>query len=133
MSAVRILLIEDSKFLSLATARVLAREGHSVNTAKDGEEGVRMTRETLPDLVLLDMMLPRIAGVDVLRLLKGDPATRHIPVIVLTGLSERNAEKLLNLGAAGFIEKSDTLLDKDAANLVQVVNRFGPKTASASV
>jgi DNA-binding response OmpR family regulator len=127
----KILLIEDSKFLSAATARALAKEGHSVSTAKDGEEGLRLTREALPDLVLLDMMLPKIAGIDVLRLLKSDAATNQIPVIVLTALSERNTEKLLSLGAAGFIEKSETLLEKDAAHLIQVLNRVMAKTASA--
>lgn len=129
----KILLIEDSKFLSVATARALTKEGHSVNTAKDGEEGLRMTRETLPDLVLLDMMLPKIAGIDVLRLLKGDAATKNIPVIVLTALSERNTETLLKLGAAGFVEKSEALLDKDAASLMEVLRRVAAKTASAGV
>jgi DNA-binding response OmpR family regulator len=129
----KILLIEDSKFLSVATARALTKEGHSVRTAKDGEEGLRVTREIMPDLVLLDMMLPKIAGIDVLRLLKSDAATKHIPVVVLTALSERNTEKLLSLGAAGFVEKSETLLEKDAAKLMEVLRRVTTKAASAGV
>jgi CheY-like chemotaxis protein len=87
----------------------------------------------MPDLVLLDMMLPKIAGVDVLRLLKSDVATKYIPVIVLTALSEKNTETLLKLGAAGFIEKSEALLEKDAANLIQVLNGVMAKAASAGV
>jgi CheY-like chemotaxis protein len=125
----RILLIEDSKFLQLVNGRALAKAGYTVTTASDGKEGVRAAREELPDLVLLDMMLPKISGLDVLRLLKGDSVTKEIPVIVLTALSERNKEKLLKEGAIGYVEKSDTLLEKDSAALVQAVARAMSKSS----
>ncbi len=63
----KILLVEDSKFLRLATERALARAGYEINSAPDGEEALRLAKEKLPDLILLDMLLPKMSGPDVLR------------------------------------------------------------------
>jgi DNA-binding response OmpR family regulator len=130
----KILLIEDSKFLGIAIARALAKHGNKVEIAKDGEEGLTRIRQSSPDAVLLDMMLPKISGTDVLRLLKADAATKDLPVIVLTGLSQRNTETLTKLGAAGYIEKTDALLDDNAATLIQALNTIVlPNAAPAGV
>jgi CheY-like chemotaxis protein len=67
------------------------------------------------------MMLPKISGPDVLKALKGNPATRDIPVVVLTSLSQRNEEKLLHEGAAAYFEKSTLELDKSSDRLVATV------------
>ena len=128
----RMLVIEDSRFLRQAIERALTRAGHTVSTANDGEEGVRVARETAPDLVLLDMMLPKLGGLDVLRILKTDPNTKDIPVIVLTSLSERNKEKLLGEGAAAYVEKSSTLLENNSTALVQAVTAIIAKVAATS-
>jgi CheY-like chemotaxis protein len=125
----RILVIEDSKFLRRALDRSLTKAGYTVNTASDGDEGVREAREKLPDLVLLDMMLPKIPGLEVLRALKQDATTKEIPVIVLTGLSALNKDKLLAAGAAAYVEKSDTLLERDAAALIEAVAQAIAKVA----
>src|ERR1700758_3427386 len=103
---IKILLVEDSKFLRLATERALARAGYEMNSAADGEEALRLAREKLPDLILLDMLLPKMSGPEVLAALKQDSATRAIPVVVMTGMSEKNASRLQGDGAAGFLEKS---------------------------
>jgi CheY-like chemotaxis protein len=66
----KILLVEDSKFLRLATERAMVRAGYDVTSAADGEEGLRLAREKLPDLILLDIMLPKLSGPDVLKALK---------------------------------------------------------------
>jgi DNA-binding response OmpR family regulator len=66
----KILLIEDSKFQRMASERALLNAGYSVIHAKDGDEGLRAARENIPDLILLDMMLPKLSGLDVLRALK---------------------------------------------------------------
>ena len=63
----KILLVEDSKFLRLATERALARVGYEMSSAADGEEALRVAREKLPDLILLDMLLPKMSGLDVLK------------------------------------------------------------------
>jgi CheY-like chemotaxis protein len=108
----KILLVEDSKFLRLATERAMARAGYEVTSAADGEEALRLAREKLPDLILLDMLLPKMSGPDVLKALKLDPATSAIPVVVMSGLSQKNAAKLEKDGAFAFLEKSELALDQ---------------------
>src|ERR1017187_120005 len=76
----KILLVEDSKFLRLATERALARAGYEMSSASDGEEALRVAREKVPDLILLDMLLPKMSGPDVLKALKQDASTRAIAV-----------------------------------------------------
>ena len=118
-----ILLVDDSKLQRLAIQRVLTKGGHSVTVAADGEEGLRLARQTLPNLVLLDMILPRMDGIAVLEALKKDPATAHIPVVALTGLSQRNEEKLKGAGAAAFYQKSELGVEKGADALLAMVHR----------
>ncbi len=74
-----------------------------------------------PDIILLDMLLPKISGPAVLKSLKNDPTTTHIPVIVLTSLSQKNEEKLLQEGAAAYFEKSTLELDKSSDRLAVTV------------
>ena len=118
---IKILLIEDSKMLRIAGTRALTRAGYEVVAAEDGEQALRFAREKPPDLIVLDMMLPKVTGLDVLRALKSDPLTQGAPVIVLSGLSGANREKLINEGAAAFLEKSENLLANDSAELVDAV------------
>jgi CheY-like chemotaxis protein len=120
----KILLVEDSKFLRLATERALVRAGYEVSSAGDGEQALRLAREKSPDLMLLDMLLPKMAGLDVLKALKRDPATARIPVVVLTGLSRANAERLSEDGACGFLEKSTLRLDQGSEGLLLAVERI---------
>jgi CheY-like chemotaxis protein len=121
----KVLLIDDSKFLRLASQRSLAKAGYEVWTAADGEEGLRIVREKQPDVVILDLMLPKMPGIDVLRAIKQTGETKQIPVIVQTGLSERNREKLIAEGAAGFIEKSEALLAGKSESLVEAIAQVG--------
>jgi CheY-like chemotaxis protein len=114
----KILLVEDSKFLRIATERALIRAGYETTSATDGFEALRMAREGSPDLILLDMLLPKMSGLDVLRTLKQDEFTKSIPVVVLTGMSQKNAERLQQDGASGFLEKSVLELDKNADKLL---------------
>jgi CheY-like chemotaxis protein len=120
----KILVVEDSKFLRVATERALTHAGYEVSSAGDGEQALRVAGEKLPDLILLDMMLPKMGGPEVLRALKKDPATAEIPVVVLTGLSQKNAERLQEDGAAGFLEKSALGMDQGSEALVVAVRDF---------
>lgn len=120
-----ILVIEDSRFLRSALQRMLARAGHRVIVAGDGLEGLRQAREMHPDVILLDMMLPALDGTEVLRQLKGNPLTRAIPVVVLSGLSQRNEEWMRIAGAAAYFEKSKLNLEEDGRVLIQVVEHIG--------
>lgn len=117
----KILLIEDSKFQRIANGRALVKAGYSVIHAGDGDEGLRIAREDMPDLILLDMMLPKLSGLDVLRALKADVLVKHIPVIVLSGLGQANETKLLKEGAAAFLLKSEKSLENDSLVLIQAV------------
>lgn len=120
----KILLVEDSKFLRLATERALSRAGYEVSTAGDGDEALRAAQEKLPDLILLDMLLPKMSGLDVLKALKTNLLTKAIPVVVLTGMAQKNEAKLREDGAAGFLEKSALELDKGSAALLAAVREF---------
>jgi CheY-like chemotaxis protein len=117
----KVLLVEDSKFLRLANERALSKAGYQVSTAGDGEEALKIANDKLPDIILLDMMLPKISGPDVLKALKGNPATLDIPVIVLTSLSQVNEGKLLDAGAAAYFEKSTLELDKSSDRLAATI------------
>ena len=121
VSKSKVLLVEDSKFLRMATERALSNAGYLVSTAADGEEALQLANDKLPDLILLDMMLPKISGPNVLKALKENPATMHIPVIVLTSLSQKNEEKLLSEGAAAYFEKSALALDQNSSRLADKV------------
>ena len=121
MGMTRILLVEDGKMLRIAGTRALTRAGYEVVAAVDGEEALRVARESPPDLILLDMMLPKVSGLDVLRGLKSDARTKHVPVIVLSGLSPANRERLIVEGAAAFFEKTEKILANDSADLLEAV------------
>lgn len=135
----KVLLVDDSKFLRMANESVLTRAGYEVRSAGDGEEGLRVAQEILPDVILLDMLLPKLSGPDVLRKLKENPLTAEIPVIVLTSLSQKNEDRLLQDGATAYFEKSALDLDKNSDRLAAAVesvlarvNREKARAAGAS-
>ena len=119
-----LLLIEDSKFIRAASARLLTNAGFTVNVAGDGEEALRLVQKSPPDLILLDMLLPKMGGAQVLQALKQDAVTAHIPVIVLSSLSQQNESKLKSEGAALYFEKSRLELDTGGATLVAAIERL---------
>jgi CheY-like chemotaxis protein len=128
---IKILLVEDSKFLRLATERALIRAGYEVSCAADGEEASRIAREKMPDLILLDMLLPKVSGPEVLLALKKDALTRAIPVVVMTAMSQRNAVRLQADGAFGFLEKSALELEKGSQKLLTAVAEILKKLSAA--
>jgi CheY-like chemotaxis protein len=121
----KILLVEDSKFLRIATERALARAGYAVSSAIDAED-------KLPDLILLDMLLPKKSGPDVLIALKKNPLTKSIPVVVMTGMSQKNAERLRQDGAYGFLEKSDLALEQGPEKLLTAVRDIFKKISEGA-
>jgi CheY-like chemotaxis protein len=102
----RILVVDDNVNLQIAFKKVLTSSGYQVELASDGEEGLRLARETRPDVIVLDMMLPKLSGLDVLRALKQDHATERIPVIALSGLPISNEARLRKDGAIKYLQKS---------------------------
>ena len=106
-----LLLIEDSKFIRAASARLLTNAGFTVNIAGDGEEALRLVQENPPDLILLDMLLPKMGGAQVLQALKQDAVTAHIPVIILSNLGQdRDVQQAMDAGATAYFIKTDLSL-----------------------
>ena len=116
-----ILLVEDSRFLRLAGQRVLSKAGYRVTSIDDGEQVLRTAKGCTPDLILLDMLLPKLGGPEVLRALKQDPATAQIPVVVLSSLPQNNETKLKADGAIAYFEKSRLNLDTNFQALLEMV------------
>ena len=103
----RVLLAEDDRFLRRAAEARLRRHGLEVLTATDGEEALRLARAEPLDLILLDVVMPKLQGFEVLKALKQDEATAHIPVIVLSNLGqERDVAQAKALGALAFLVKA---------------------------
>ena len=104
----RILLAEDDRFLRKAAEATLRQNGFVVLAAVDGEEALRLARAEAPDLVLLDLIMPKVQGFEVLRTLKQDPATAGIPVIVLSNLGQdSDVQRALEAGAAAYLIKAN--------------------------
>ena len=131
----KILIIDDSRFLRMANERALTKAGYSVVTASDGEEGLRLAREHKPDLVVLDMMLPKLSGPQVLQALRNDALIAATPVMVLTSLPQCNEEKLKSEGATSYYQKSLLNLDKGPGYLIEAVEKLFanmPKSGAAA-
>src|SRR6202034_1363560 len=117
----KVLLIEDSKFQRTGNGRALIRAGYDVIYAADGEEGLGAAQEDMPDLILLDMMLPKMSGLDVLRALKADVLVKPIPVVVLSGLGQGNEAKLLKERPTAFLMKSTESFESNSSPLIQAL------------
>lgn len=102
-----LLIIEDDPLMSRMYQKAFSYEGYKVEIAFNGEEGIDKVRNIKPTIVLLDIMMPKMNGLQVLDKLKADPDTRSIPVVVLTNLAgEHDAEVALTKGAVKYIVKS---------------------------
>ena len=116
-----ILLVDDSRFMRMANERALTKAGYSVVTAGDGVEALRIANTGIPDLILLDMLLPKLGGPEVLHALRNNPLTASIPVIVLSSLPQKNEARLVKEGATAYYEKSKMELDRHGESLVSIV------------
>lgn len=118
----KILLIEDDKFLRKAAEATLHRHGFKILVATNGEEGLKLAQQDAPDLILLDLIMPKMNGFEVLRILKRDPATSQIPVIVLSNLGQQNDSVMAReLGALDYLVKANIRLDELAERVKAVL------------
>jgi len=109
----KILFVEDESALQKTFGDVLGQEGYKVVSALDGEMGLKMAKTEKPDLILLDLILPKMHGFEVLKELKEDETTKDIPIIVLTNLeSMGDVEKALELGATTYLVKASYTLEE---------------------
>jgi DNA-binding response OmpR family regulator len=118
----RILVVEDDRFLRRACEASLRERGFEVITAKDGEAGLRLARAAPPDLILLDLLMPKLCGIDLLRALKERPESAAIPVVMLSNSSrDEDKQQALQLGAAGYYVKANLSLRELARQVDRLV------------
>ncbi len=104
----KILIVEDDPLMARLYSKVFQIEGYDVRAAGDGEEGLTLVHKDIPTIILLDVMMPKMNGLELLEKLKADPATKKIPVIMLTNLAgQADAEKAISMGAVKYIVKSE--------------------------
>lgn len=108
----KILFIEDEGALQKIVKTILESNGYGFLSAMDGEVGISLAKSEKPDLILLDLILPKVNGFEVLEALLSDEGTKNIPIIVLTNLEgSADIEKALSLGARTYLVKSNYSLD----------------------
>jgi len=113
MEKKKILIVEDESTLQKALAEFLTEEGFTVFSALDGEMGIELAKKEKPDLVLLDIILPKKDGYEVLEELKGGEETKNIPVILLTNLeSPEDIDRAFEKGASTYLIKSNYKLEE---------------------
>lgn len=123
-SETKILIVEDEEILLTALSEELKQEGFQVVGAKDGMEGVEMAKSEKPDLILLDLVMPRLDGIGALTQMKGDDAIKDIPVVILTNLSDYDKiSDALSLGAMDYLVKANYRLEELVNKIKTVLER----------
>jgi CheY-like chemotaxis protein len=119
MAEERILIVDDDEDILLIVQTILANAGYSVLVARNGREGVDLALESRPDLILLDVMMPEMNGFDVAAVLKNDPATMEIPIVILSIVQDR--DRGFRLGVDRYLTKPiDTdVLFKEVGTLIE--------------
>ena len=122
MSERKILYVEDNEYNRKIVRQLLSRSPCRLIEAGDGETGVALARQELPDLILMDVQLPKMSGLDATRLLTTEAPTRHIPVIVITSYAlSGDREKAMQAGAASYLAKPYS-----PSELLTMVKQFLP-------
>jgi len=119
----RILIVDDSPTQTLSLAKILKKHGHDVITAKDGSEGVVVAKAELPDLVLMDVVMPGVNGFQATRQITKNPSTSHIPVIICT-TKDQETDRIWGArqGAKGYVTKP-----VDETTLMDTIKPFLPR------
>lgn len=124
-----ILFIEDEAALQKTFSEILKAEGFAVISALDGENGLNLAKSEKPDLILLDLILPKLHGLEVLQEIKKDNDIKNIPVIVLTNVeSIEQIDKALELGATSYLVKADYRLEEVIAKIKKAISEQSLKT-----
>lgn len=102
----KVLLVEDEKNIILGVSTCLEAVSYDVHVEEDGEKALKYVENEKPDIILLDLMLPKVDGFEVCRVLKDDEKTRDIPIIVLTALAgEEDRQRVMEMGADSYMTK----------------------------
>ena len=109
----KILVVEDDEFLMKIYEIKFKQEGHLVIKAVNGEQGVDLAKSEKPDLILLDLILPKKSGFEVLDEIKADPETKDIPIIIISNLGQdEDVKKGLDKGASDYIVKANSTIEE---------------------
>lgn len=120
----KIVCAEDDKLISASLVEGFTAAGFEVTAAHDGEEAVAKIKEVKPNVVLLDIMMPKMDGYNVVWELKSDPETAKIPVIMLTNLSDTETlSKILEAGVTDYLLKSEQTIDQIIVKVNEVLSR----------
>lgn len=137
----KIMIVEDDRNLQSIYGDRLKAEGHTIITASDGEEALAVAVKEKPDLIISDVMMPKISGFDMLDILRTTPETQNVKIIMMTALSQaEDRERADKLGADKYLVKSQVTLDDVARTVNEVVGRAvttpnpsdGPASAAAT-
>ena len=124
MSGRRILYVEDNKFNRKIVRDLLARTSYRLIEAEDGEVGVTAAQTECPDLIIMDVQLPRLSGLDATRRLRADPRTASIPIIVITSFAlSGDEQRAMEAGASAYLAKPYS-----PRELLQTIRRFAPES-----
>lgn len=124
---VRVLLVEDDQEFAEMYRLKLEADGYEVSLARDGERGLRMASDSPPDLVFLDIRMPRMGGLEMLEHLRQDPATESLPVVILSNYGEDELRKRgLDLGALEWLIKAN-VTPSDVSSRVHLWRRGGQR------
>ena len=121
---IKILIVEDDVMLNKIYQTKLGLLGYSVYSSYDGDEGLKKADDLMPDLILLDLMLPKKNGFEVLETLKQNLKLNHIPVIILSNLGqEADISKAMQLGAVDFLVKSNVKLESVISKVEDILQK----------
>ena len=123
MSGKTVLYVEDNEFNRKIVRQLLAATTYRLLEATDGEQGVATALETQPDLILMDIQLPRLSGLDATQRLRADPRTARIPIIVVTSFAlSGDDQKALEAGASGYLAKPYS-----PRQLLELIRKLAPE------
>jgi two-component system cell cycle response regulator DivK len=123
MSSKTILYVEDNEFNLKIVRQLLSRTSYRLIESVDGEQGVETAQSELPDLILMDIQLPKLSGLDATRQLRADPKTAHIPIVVITSFAlSGDSEKAKDAGASAYLAKPYS-----PRELLQMIRKLVPE------
>lgn len=119
-----ILFIEDESVLQKTLGDFLTKEGYEMMSALDGEAGLALAQKKIPDLILLDLILPKVNGFEVLEKLKQDEKTKNIPIIITTNLEDMNSvQRAIESGADTYLVKANYSLKEVAEKIRKILEK----------
>ncbi len=120
----KILLVEDDPFLSSLLKNRFTKEGLDVMYAKDGQEAVTILKDAQPDVILLDLILPKKSGFEVMEAIRQDPQLRDAPIIIISNLGQpEDMQKGQELGAVEYFVKAKTSIDDLVKNVLDFLQK----------